>query len=71
MDPAGAVEGAGPSAQAAVKHTRSSGMSAFEAGYLHAASAMGLHGGSDQANLPAAGYIAPAGSGSEAWNPSQ
>ena len=46
-------------------------MSAFEAGYLHAASAMGLHGGSDQATLPATGYIAPAGSGSEAWNPSQ
>lgn len=71
MDYAGTGEGAGPSAQAAVEQTHGSGMSAFEAGYLHAASAMGLHGGSDQAALSAAGYIAPAGSGSEAWSPNQ
>ena len=63
---AGAGEGAAGAAQAAGEQ---GGLSAFEAGYLHAATAMGMRGG--EGTPPASSYGGPPRSGPEGWSPQQ
>ena len=64
-----AAEGVASSAQATGEQAGGSGLSAFEAGYLHAATAMGMRAG--EGTLPPTSYGGPPGSGPEGWSPQQ
>lgn len=61
------AEGAAGAALAASEQAGSSGLSAFEAGFLHGATAMGMRAG--EGALPPTSYGGPPGSGPEGWSP--
>ena len=60
------AEGAGGPAQVTDEQAGGSSLSAFEAGYLHAATAMGIRRG--EGTLPATSYAGPPRSGPENWS---